>query len=130
MQIIICHSALTNGTVGLLISLITCSETAVPIRIGSVSLYFPDVLFGEDRRRQQSSARLLHVHGLPKIMAVAVSQFLNCVCLKAYTSKHNRDTSVLKSTLVSLACHILSISLLDLFIKFSNLKYLHKSAFK
>ena len=58
MKIIGCHSALTNGTAGLLISLMTVSETAVPIRIGSISLYFPDCLFGEDRRRQQSSARL------------------------------------------------------------------------
>ena len=38
----VCHSALTNGTAGMLIFLITCSETAVPIRIGSISLYFPD----------------------------------------------------------------------------------------
>ena len=45
------HSTLTNGTAGLLISLITCSETAVPIRIGSISLYFPDCMFGEDRSR-------------------------------------------------------------------------------
>ena len=48
-KIIVRHSALTNGTAGLLISLITCSETAVPIRIGSISLYLPDCMFGEDR---------------------------------------------------------------------------------
>ena len=48
-EIIIRHSTLTNGIAGLLISLITCSETAVPIRIGSISLYFPDCMFGEDR---------------------------------------------------------------------------------
>ena len=41
-EIIVRHSTLTNGTAGLLISLITCLETAVPIRIGSISLYFPD----------------------------------------------------------------------------------------
>ena len=34
-EIIVRHSTLTNGTAGLLISLITCSETTVPIRIGS-----------------------------------------------------------------------------------------------
>ena len=51
MKLIVCHSALINGTAGLLISLITCSETAVPIRTGSISLYFPDCLFGEDRSR-------------------------------------------------------------------------------
>ena len=50
-EIIVRHSTLTNGTAGLLISLITCSETAVPIRIGSISLYFPDCMFGEDRSR-------------------------------------------------------------------------------
>ena len=50
-EIIVRHSTLTNGTAGLLISLITCSETAVPIRIGSISLYFPDCMFGEDRNR-------------------------------------------------------------------------------
>ena len=50
-EIIVRHSTLTNGTAGLLISLITCSETAVPIRIGSISLYFPDRMFGEDRSR-------------------------------------------------------------------------------
>ena len=59
MKIIVCHSALTNGTAGLLISLITCSETAVPTRIGSFSLYFPDCMFGEDRSRLQSGARLV-----------------------------------------------------------------------
>ena len=48
---IVRHSALTNGTAGLLISLITCQETAVPIRIWSISLYFPDCMFGEDRSR-------------------------------------------------------------------------------
>ena len=47
-EIIVRHSTLTNGTAGLFISLITCSETAVPIRIGSISLYFPDCMFGED----------------------------------------------------------------------------------
>ena len=46
-EIIICQSTFTNGTAGLLISLMTCSEMAVPIRIGSISLYFPDCLFGE-----------------------------------------------------------------------------------
>ena len=51
-KIIVRHSTLTNGTAGLLISLITCSETAVPIRIGSISLYFPDCMFGEDRSLQ------------------------------------------------------------------------------
>ena len=50
-DIIVRHNTLTNGTAGLLISLITCSETAVPIRIGSISLYFPDCMFGEDRSR-------------------------------------------------------------------------------
>ena len=49
-EIISRHSTLTNGTGGLIISLMACSETAVPIRIGSISLYFPDCLFGEDRR--------------------------------------------------------------------------------
>ena len=53
------HSALTNGTAGLLISLITCSEIAVPIRIGSISLYFPDCMFGEDRSGLQSGVRLV-----------------------------------------------------------------------
>ena len=43
-EIIVRHSTLTNGTADLLISLITCSETAVPIRIGSISLYFPDCI--------------------------------------------------------------------------------------
>ena len=50
-KIIVRHSALTNGTAGLLISLITCLETAVPIRIWSISLYFPDCMFGKDRSR-------------------------------------------------------------------------------
>ena len=50
-EIIVRHSTLTNGTAGLLISLITCSETVVPIRIGSILLYFPDCMFGEDRSR-------------------------------------------------------------------------------
>ena len=50
-KIIVRHSALTNGTAGLLISLITCSETTVPIRIGSISLYFPVCMLGEDRSR-------------------------------------------------------------------------------
>ena len=59
-KIIVRHSALTNGTAGLLISLITCSETALPIRLGSISLYFPDCMFGEDRNRLQSGARLVH----------------------------------------------------------------------
>ena len=36
------HSTLTNGTADLIISLMTYSETAVPIRIGSILLYFPD----------------------------------------------------------------------------------------
>ena len=40
-----------SGTAGLLISLIKCSETSVPIRIGSFSLYFPGCMFGEDRSR-------------------------------------------------------------------------------
>ena len=47
-EIIGCHSALTNGTAGLLISLGTCRVTAVPIKIGSISWDFPDCLFGED----------------------------------------------------------------------------------
>ena len=64
MKIIVCHSALTNGTAGFLISPMTCSETAVPIRIGSIPLYFPDRLFGEDRRWQQSGARLSTIHNL------------------------------------------------------------------
>ena len=50
-KIIVRHSALTNGKAGLLISLITCLETAVPIRIGSILLYFPDCVFGKDRSR-------------------------------------------------------------------------------
>ena len=50
-EIIARHSTLINGTAGLLISLIMCSETSVPIRIGSISLYFPDCMFGEDRSR-------------------------------------------------------------------------------
>ena len=50
-----------NGTAGLLISLITCPEMAVPIRIGSISLYFPDCMFGEDRRGLQSGARLIQI---------------------------------------------------------------------
>ena len=33
-------------------------STAVPIRIGSISLYFPDCLFSEDRRWEQSGVRL------------------------------------------------------------------------
>ena len=52
MKTVVLHSALINGTAGLTISLMTCSETALPIRIGSISL------FGEDRRRKQSGARL------------------------------------------------------------------------
>ena len=50
-KIIVRHSALTNGTAGLLISLITYLETPVPIRIESISLYFPDCMFGGDRSR-------------------------------------------------------------------------------
>ena len=57
-KIIVRHSALTNGTAGLLISVITCSETAVPIRIGSISLYIKDCMFGEDGAGLQSGARL------------------------------------------------------------------------
>ena len=51
-------TAVPMGTAGLIISLLTCLETAVPIRIGSISLYFLDCLFGEDRRRKHSGARL------------------------------------------------------------------------
>ena len=58
MKTIVRHSTLTNGTAVLIISLMTCSETAVPIRIGSILWYFPDCLFGEDRRQKQSGARL------------------------------------------------------------------------
>ena len=57
-----CDNASTNGIAGLLISLITGSETAVPIIIGFISLYFPDYLFVGDRRRLQSGARLHKVH--------------------------------------------------------------------
>ena len=49
-ETIVRHCTLTNGTAGLVISLITCSETAVPIRT-SISLFFPDCMFGEDRSR-------------------------------------------------------------------------------
>ena len=59
MKTIVRHSALTNSTAVLIISLMTCSETALPIKIWSISLYFPDCLFGEDRRRKQSGAKLL-----------------------------------------------------------------------
>ena len=31
----------------------------MPIRIGSISLYFPDCLFGEDKRQLQSGVRLI-----------------------------------------------------------------------
>ena len=41
------HSTLTNGAAGLIIYLMTFSEKDVPIRIGSISLHFPDCLFGE-----------------------------------------------------------------------------------
>ena len=47
-EIIIRHSTLTNGTAGLIISLWRVQKTAVPIRIRSILLYFPDCLFGED----------------------------------------------------------------------------------
>ena len=50
-KIIVRHSALKNGTAGLLISLITTSEAAVSIRIGFISLYSPDCMFGEARSR-------------------------------------------------------------------------------
>ena len=80
-KIIVRHSALTNGIVGLLISLITCSETAVPIRIGSISLYFPDCMFGEDRSqltiwyettpvRTLDAARTYLVWTWPKLMFI------------------------------------------------------------
>ena len=41
MKTIVCHSALTSGTAGLLFSLIMWSETCVPIGIGSISFLFP-----------------------------------------------------------------------------------------
>ena len=74
MKIINRHSTLTSGTAGLIISLMTYSETAVPIKIGSISLYSQDCLFGEarTRRRKQSGSRLLN-------------------CVTANTSRHMRS---------------------------------------
>ena len=48
-EIIFHHSTLTNGTAGFIIYLMTHAETDVSIRIVSISLYFPDCLFGEVR---------------------------------------------------------------------------------
>ena len=67
-EIIVRHSTLTNGTAGLLISLITCSETAVPIRIGSISLYFPDCMFGEDRSRLTVGCETKKKHVISHVM--------------------------------------------------------------
>ena len=45
-EIYVRHSTLTNCTAGLISFVMTYSETK-SIRIGSISLYFPDCLFAE-----------------------------------------------------------------------------------
>ena len=68
---------------GLLISLITCSETAVPIRIGSISLYFPDCMFGEDRSRLTVGCETISVPARTwrnhNIVHVQVTIFVTCL---------------------------------------------------
>ena len=75
---------------------------AVPIRIGSISLNFPDCLFGEDRRWKQSGARLVTIVGCLFyfffiIMIIILrkskspeltmpSQFSRCICLTKASS--------------------------------------------
>ena len=88
-KIIVRHSPLTNDTAGLLISLITCSETAVHIRIGSISLYFPDCMFGEDRSRQYSVVRD-YLLDRQKIEETLQFEYLGLLSNTAFTPSKSR----------------------------------------
>ena len=58
-ETIVRHSTLTNGTAGLVISLITCSETAVPIRMGQFRCISQTVCSARIGAGLQSGARLV-----------------------------------------------------------------------